>query len=123
MVGDRRAPPLGVHLALLAVVLLAVTAGVRTDVSFSMDEPAAILQAERLAGGGGWLFPNPLPALDGDAAHFYFVLSDRGPDGIATYAKHPAYPLLLAAAGRLGGQTAMVLLSVAGALAAAGLTA
>ena len=48
--------------------------------------------------------------------------SERGATGRAL-AKHPLYPVLLAAADRLGGVTGMVLLSLAGTVAAAGLAA
>jgi hypothetical protein len=119
---DRRVP-LWVHAVGLGAALLVLTAWVRTDVSYSVDEPAAIIQAQLLAAGDGWLLPNPLPSIDPAGDQPYLVLSDRGDEGTAPYAKHPAYPALLALADRIGGQTAMVLLSVAGALAAAVLTA
>jgi hypothetical protein len=115
--------PLVVDLVLLTAVLLGVTWWVGTDVSYSIDEPATILQAQRLAAGEGWLSPNPLPTIDPESEYFYLVLSDRGTDGVALYAKHPAYPVLLAVADGLGGRTAMVLVSVAGAVAAAAATA
>src|SRR3954451_4607066 len=75
-------------LALLALVLLVVTWWVATDVSYTSDEQAAVLQAQQLATGGGWLTPNPLPAVDPDGQYFYAVLSDQGAGGIAFYAKH-----------------------------------
>jgi hypothetical protein len=119
---DRRVP-LWAHALGLAAALLALTAWVRTDVSYSVDEPAAIIQAKLLAAGDGWLLPNPLPSIDPEGDHPYLVLSDEGEKGTAPYAKHPVYPAVLAVADRVGGQTAMVLLSVAGALVAAVLTA
>ena len=40
--------------------------------------------------------------------------SAAGPDGAAAYAKHPAYPWLLSLADRVGGHTAMLVLSLLG---------
>jgi hypothetical protein len=111
--------PLWAHLLALLVVLLAVTWWVGTDASFSIDEPAAIAQGQRLADGQGWQLPDALPTIDADGQWPYIVRSDRGPDGVVTYGKHPLYPVVLAVADRAGGQTGMVIVSVLGALAAA----
>lgn len=113
--------PVRAHLAALAVVLLALVPLVGTGSSFSADEGAAILQARSLADGGGWIVEHPLPEVDPDAVHYPLELSERGPDGTAPFAKHPLYALMLAGADRLGGVTAMVLLSLGGTLAAAAL--
>src|SRR4051812_31794839 len=97
---------LAADLVLLTLLLAAVAAWVGTDVPYSIDEPAAVLQAEQLARGDGWLTPNLLPTVDPGSRHFYVVLSDRGANGIAVYSKHPVYPALLALASRLGGRSA-----------------
>src|SRR5438552_468990 len=74
-----------------------------------------------LACGEGWLAPNKLAGVDPAGKAFGLAQSDVGSRGVAPFAKHPAYPLLLAGADRVGGATAMVLLSVAATLAAAAL--
>ena len=109
------------HLAALALVLVGLMAVIGTSSSFSADEGAAIVQARSLSEGGGWLVEHPMPEVDPAGANYPLELSERGTRGWAPYAKHPLYPLLLAGADRLGGSTAMVLLSLAGTLAAAGL--
>ena len=121
--GWRRAwdLPVRAHLAALALVLLALVPLIGTGASFSADEGAAIVQARSLSGGGGWIVEHPLPEVDPDGRHYPLELSASGPDGTAPFAKHPLYALMLAAADRAGGVTAMVLLSLAGTLAAAGL--
>lgn len=117
------ARPVWAHLAALALVLLALLALVGTSASFSADEGAAIVQARSLADGGGWLVEHPAPEADPAGVNYPLELSERGDRGWAPYAKHPLYPLLLAGADRLGGTGAMVLLSLAGTVAAAGLAA
>ena len=113
--------PVWAHLVALAVVLLCLLAVVGTSSSFSADEGAAIAQARSLSEGRGWMVPHPAPELDPGGVNYPLEFSERGPGGWAPYAKHPLYPLLLAGAHRLGGVTAMVLLSLAGTVAAAGL--
>lgn len=112
------------HLAALAMVLVALLAVVGTSSSFSADEGAAIVQARSLARGAGWLVAHPVPEADPSGVNYPLEFSERGVKGWAPYAKHPLYPLLLAGADRLGGGiAAMVALSLAGTLAAAGLAA
>jgi hypothetical protein len=115
--------PVPAHLAALALVLLALLPVIGTSSSFSADEGAAIIQARSLSEGDGWVVEHPLPEADPAGHHYPLELSERGPRGIAPFAKHPLYTLLLAGADRLGGVTAMVGLSLLGALAAAGLAA
>lgn len=115
--------PVWVHVLALALVLLGIMGIVGTSGSFSADEGAAIVQARSLSRGDGWLVDHPMPQVDPAGANYPLELSARGPSGVAPYAKHPLYPLLLAGADRLGGVAAMVLLSMVGALAAAGLAA
>ncbi|HEX2273394.1 MAG TPA: hypothetical protein VHG90_05940 [Acidimicrobiales bacterium] len=116
--------PVAVHVAALAAVLVALVPVVGTGASFSADEGAAIVQARHLARDDGWVVDHPVPEADPAGDNYPLELSARGPDGrTAPFAKHPLYALLLAAASRLGGVTAMVLLSVAGTVAAAALAA
>lgn len=132
LVAERTAPPrpsgargrrLAGHVAALALVLLALVPVVGTRASFSADEGAAIVEARSLSRGDGWIVEHPLPGVDPDGVNYPLENSDRGPRGVAPYAKHPLYPVLLAAADRLGGVSGMVLLSLAGTLAAAAVAA
>ncbi|MEN3315164.1 MAG: hypothetical protein V7605_1398 [Acidimicrobiaceae bacterium] len=112
------------HAAALAVVLLAlipVLGG--TGASFSADEGAALVQARHLARGQGWVVDHPLPQVDPGQKAYPLELSSRGDKGTAPFVKHPLYALLLAGADRIGGTTAMVLLSLAGTVTAAALAA
>ncbi len=111
--------PIALHAGALLVVLLALLPLVGTAVSYSADEGAAIIQAESLADGDGWIIPHPFPEVDPAGDHYPLENSPSGPEGTASYAKHPAYPWLLAGADRLGGHTAMVLVSLLGTWAAA----
>ena len=120
--GQRRRG-LGVHVAALALVLLALVPIVGTGASFSADEGAAIAQARSLSRGDGWIVDHPLPEVDPTGVNYPLENSERGSRGVAPYAKHPLYPVLLAAADRLGGVTGMVLLSLAGTIAAAAMAA
>ena len=113
--------PVRAHAAALAVVLLALVPVVGTSASFSTDEGAAIVQARSLSRGDGWIVEHPLPEVDPDGRHYPLELSERGPRGFVPFGKHPLYALLLAGADRVGGVTAMVLLSVAGTVVAAAL--
>ncbi len=119
--------PLGAHVAVLAVVLLALVPVVGTASSFSADEGAVIVQARSLAGtlagGDGWIVEHPVPEVDPTGVNFPLENADRSGSGFAPYAKHPLYPALLAVADRAGGVAAMVILSLAGTLAAAALAA
>ncbi|MEQ1786697.1 MAG: hypothetical protein ABL966_06575, partial [Acidimicrobiales bacterium] len=105
---------LGAHAGALLLVLLAIVPFVGLGVSYSADEGAAIIQAQSLAAGDGWIIPHPFPELDPRGDLYPLELSSTGPDGVAAYAKHPIYPVVLAAADRVGGQPAMILLSVLG---------
>jgi hypothetical protein len=107
----------------LGLVLVALVPLVGTGASFSADEGAAIVQARHLSRGQGWVVGHPVPGADPTGRNYPLELSTRGPRGTAPFVKHPLYALLLAGADRLGGVTAMVLLSVAGTVAAAVLAA
>lgn len=115
--------PLWAHLAALALVLIGFMAVIGTSSSLSADEGAAIIQARSLSEGRGWIVAHPMPELDPTGVNFPLELSERGPRGWAPYGKHPLYALLLAGADRLGGVGAMVLLSLAGTVVAAGVAA
>src|SRR3954465_6534237 len=104
--------PLRAHVAALAVVLLALMPLIGTGSSFSADEGAAAVQARSLSRGDGWIVAHPVPDVDPTGVNYPLELSERGPDGFAPFGKHPLYALLLAAADRAGGTSAMVLLSV-----------
>lgn len=111
--------PLALHALALAVLLSGVAALVGTDASFSGDEGAAIIQAQHLAAGEGWLLPYPLARVDPSGEHVLVALSALGDDGYAPYAKHPTYAVVLAGADRVGGAAAMVAVSIVGAVLAA----
>ena len=117
------AAPLWAHLLALALVLAAAAAVVGTDASFSADEGAAITQARSLADGGGWIVEHPVPEVDPDGDLYPLELSARGSKGVAPFAKHPFYALVLAGAEKVGGSSAMVALSLLGTLVAAAVAA
>jgi hypothetical protein len=114
--------PLWAHAIALAVVLVALLPLLGPG-SLSADEGAAMVQARHLSRGNGWIVDHPLPTVDPDGRAYPLELSERGARGSAPFAKHPLYALLLAGADRVGGATAMVLLSLAGTVAAAALAA
>ena len=111
------------HLVALGFVLVALLPVVGTGASFMPDEGAAILQAESLSEGGGWIVEHPMPEVDETGRHYPLELATEGPRGRAPFAKHPLYARVLAGAHRFGGTAAMVALSVSGTILAAGLAA
>lgn len=115
--------PLLLHLLGLALVLLALVPVIGTNASFNSDEGAAIIQARSLGSGDGWIVPHPMPELDPKGTMYPLISAERGSNGFAPLAKHPVYSLLVAGGWRLAGVPGMVLLSVAGTVAAAGLAA
>lgn len=117
------ARPMWAHVAALALILLALVPLVGTGSSFSADEGAAIVQARSLARGDGWIVDHPFPAVDPDGRNYPLELSTEGDRGRAPFVKHPLNALVLAGADRVGGITAMVLLSLAGTAGAAALAA
>ena len=96
------ARPLWAHVVALGLVLIALMPVVGTGASFSADEGAAITQARALARGDGWIVDHPLPQVDPEGANYPLELSSRGPNGVAPFAKHPLYALVLAGAQRVG---------------------
>ena len=111
------------HVLVLAAVLLVGLAASRPGVAYTSDEGAGILQARLLADTGGWRYEYPLADIDPDDVARPFPRGDKGERGVAPYAKHPTYPLVLVAADGVGGTVGMLLTSVAGTLAAAVLAA
>jgi len=107
------------HSLALAAVLTAGMLLTSGGVSFTSDEGAAIVQARLLERGHGWHYANPLPAVDPAGKAQPFPHGDIGPKGLAPYAKHPAYPLLLEASDRVFGTAGLYLLSIAGGVVAA----
>lgn len=115
--------PVWAHIVALAVILLVLVPVVGHPQSFVADEGAAILQAQSLASGEGWILEHPLPEVDPGGAWYPVVNAERGQKGFAPLAKHPAYAVLTAAAARVAGVTGIVLLSLAGTVLAGGLAA
>ncbi|HEX2047057.1 MAG TPA: hypothetical protein VHF27_04785 [Acidimicrobiales bacterium] len=117
------ARPVWAHLVALAAGLLLLVPVVGTSNSFIADEGAAIIQARSLANGEGWIVEHPLPEVDPEGRWYPVVNAERGTKGFAPLGKHPLYPALAAAAARVGGVAGMVVLSLLGTVAAAGLAA
>jgi len=115
------AAPIGAHLGALLLVLVGLTLVVGWQAPFSADEGAAAAQARMLADGDGWSAPHPFPEADPDGAAFPLARSTPTSEGWAPFAKHPTYSIVLAAADGLGGVPAMVVLSLVGTVAAAGI--
>ena len=115
--------PVWAHLLALAAVLLLLVPVVRTSNSFLADEGAAVIQARSLEAGDGWIVEHPLPEVDPGGDWYPVVKAERGAKGFAPLGKHPLYPTLAAAAARVGGVAGMVVLSLLGTVAAAGLAA
>lgn len=111
--------PLGAHVAVLAVVLLIGLLVSGPRVAYTSDEGAAVLQARLLEHDGTWLYRYPLTALDAEDGARPFVRGDLGTKGLAPYAKHPLYPVILAGALRIGGEAGLGLVGVLGTLGAA----
>ncbi len=115
--------PLWAHLVALALVLLIGLALTGPPVAFSSDEGVLVIQARMLRDGDGWLYRYPLASIDREDQARPFVRGDAGTRGVAPYAKHPLYPVLLAGLDLVGGQWGMVMGGALGTLLAAGLAA
>ena len=109
-----RDAPLWAHAVALAIVLIAMIPIIGTQSFFSADEGAAVAQAQLLSKGDGWTQQHPFPTADPSGDAFPLELSSRRGNEYAPFVKHPLYAVLLAGADKLGGRTAMVLLSVLG---------
>lgn len=111
--------PLALHLAALTAVLVMLLPLVGAAQVFTVDEGAAAIQARSLAEGGGWVVEHPLPEVDPQGELYPVADAERGSRGFVPLGKHPAYALLAGAAYRAAGFAGIVLLSVAGTVAAA----
>jgi hypothetical protein len=111
--------PLVAHLIVLLGVLVVGLALTAPRVAYSSDEAAALVQARQLEAGAGWHYRYPLASIDAEDAARPFVRADAGTKGVAPYAKHPLYPVLLAGAIRLGGEDGVSALGLAATVAAA----
>ena len=91
------------HALALALVLVVVHLLAGPGQLTQADEGAALAQARVLADDGTWVIAHPIPAADRAGTAFPIERSERIGDsfGYVPYAKHPAYPLLLAGAVRV----------------------
>jgi hypothetical protein len=102
--GVRRwSSSLGVHAVLLALVLGIGLLLTGPRVVYSSDEGVAVIQARMLRAGDGWLYRYPLARIDPEDQARPFVRGDLGSKGVAPYAKHPLFPVVLAGFDFAGG--------------------
>ncbi len=113
------ASAIGLHLLGLIVFLLLAWFVIRPEVTYFSDEGAAAAQATQLARGEGWTYVPPFRDLDPEGSARPFLRGVGTEGGVAPYAKHPVYPLVLAGVRLLVGQIGFVLLSVFGTVVAA----
>ncbi|HVV36711.1 MAG TPA: hypothetical protein VHC63_08940 [Acidimicrobiales bacterium] len=111
--------PLIAHAGVLAACLLGLMVLVGTNASLSEDEGAALVQARQLAEHHTWVDPHPLPTVDPSGAFYPYRLADVGTDGPVPFGRHPLYAVVLAGLWRLGHNNAVIMLSLAGTVAAA----
>jgi hypothetical protein len=123
---DRRlvarlwAVPLWAHaVALAAILLVLLVTVVGTTGLFDADEGVAAAQAHQLANGGGWLTPNPFPAVNTPDRYFPFEGAACGTKGCAPYVKHSTYPAALSLGDRVAGNGGLFALSILGTVVAA----
>ena len=109
--------PLWGHVGLLALVVAMFVAASHPGTGFSSDEGAAVSQARILRDEGTWYYRYPLEWMQDATSARPFIRADVGSRGIAPYAKHPTYPVLLWAVG--AGTAGGLALSVAGTVLAA----
>ena len=113
-----RSLPLWAHALLLACALTAIWPLTRPGHIFFSDEGGYGAQAQLLA-GGRWVLTPTLPGIDPAATAQPFGGADVGTRGRAPYARHAAYPLLLAPFYRWGGVPGLLIPSMAGTVLAA----
>jgi MFS family permease len=120
-VGRVVSAPLWSHLVVLALVVVAFVALSHPGTGFTSDEGAAISQARLLRDDGTWHYRYPLEWMDDSTSARPFIRADVGSRGIAPYAKHPTYPVLLRLVGAdaIGGLALSVVGTVLAALMAA----
>ena len=114
---------LWVHAVGLAVVLAVGLVVTGPRVVYSSDEGVAVLQARMLRSGNGWLYRYPLSRIDPEDQARPFVRGDLGTKGVAPYAKHPLYPVVLAGLDLAGGDWGIRIGGVLGTFLAALLAA
>ncbi|MBK5222391.1 MAG: hypothetical protein JJE52_05870 [Acidimicrobiia bacterium] len=110
------------HLLIVALVLGLAHVSIGPHYSYFSDEGAAALQALALD-DGSWFHQYPLAELDPEQEARPFLRGDVGTKGVAPYAKHPLYPVLLQGAHTLLGRAGFTMLSVLGTVVAAGAAA
>jgi len=102
----------------LGVVLVALVPLFASGDIASPDEGLYSAQAAALA-DGSWWSERPAPLLDADGSMDPLRPGAVDGDEHLLYSRHPLYPLLLTPLYALGGSAGMLLLSVAGTMAAA----
>lgn len=117
-----RSPSLALHATVLLLLLLVVLPVVRWRGVFTSDEGAGIAQAKALS-DGSFGIPHPFPAADPSGFEFPYRSAGEGEDGFSPLPKRFTYSGLLSVADRVGGVPAMIVLSIAGTVIAALLTA
>lgn len=109
----------GHAVALGALLLLLLVLGGTSGV-VSADEGAMLAQLDQLERTGSWTRPNPEPDADPDQLALPLELSERTDAGTwAPFAKHPAHLTLLRPAWAVGGLLGVLVVSMAGVVAAA----
>lgn len=106
------------HVVALGAILVAFVPLFSSGDIASPDEGLYSAQAAALVDGSWWA-ERPAPGLDPDGSMDPLRPGAVDEDEHLPYSRHPLYPLLLAPLYALGGSAAMLLLSVAGTLAAA----
>lgn len=110
------------HLLALAAVLLLGMVIVGPG-AFSADEGAAIVQAQHLAAGDGWIVDHPFPEADPEGEAYPLELGLVGENGTAPFAKHPVYAATVWGGEAVDGWYASVIGSVLATVLAAWLAA
>jgi hypothetical protein len=119
----RWSASLAFHVVALALVLAIGLLLTGPRLVYSSDEGVAVIQARMLRDGAGWLYRYPLARIDPEDQARPFVRGDAGSKGVAPYAKHPLYPLVLAGFDGVGGEWGIRIAGVLGTFLAAVLAA
>ena len=114
---------LGRHVVLLTLVLAGAALAIGPHGRFNSDEGAVLITARSVAGGHGWLVSGSPADVGGSRVEFPLLSADWGTKGTASYAKHAAYPFLLAGAQRAWRGSGVIAISIAGTVLAALLAA
>lgn len=107
------------HVAALALVMAILLPVIGWHGVFSSDEGAGIAQARALSKGGSFALQHPFPAADPARASFAYEKSAATKDGYFPLPKRFTYSTLLAGADEVAGVPGMIVLSIAGTVAAA----